>query len=746
LHLAPVLLGDSGMSNDHLSQPENELKLPGAQVVIQRSFLSLFGGRGEAVGVDWDWAEQLLQLSMLPQIQKRLKNTLYGGLLSELDLSKRLELIVQLQSQSTAIEAAKMLSSDMVQQEQIDPHQPIIQTYARDDIAGKLLIVGTPGAGKTTTLLTLAEQLVGEAIAHPKTIIPIIFELSEWRDNKQSIQEWLVEQLYESFGGNQEYKVYEIWLEQQVLLPLLDGLDELDPSQQQLVSQKINEFAHLYPHLLVCAQQWKWGEYKTGISYGNLKGVIQLLPLSNEKIKDYLKQVGKSGLWQQIEDMPEMRKLLDPLENDEVLETDSPSGLLRLPLFIKLAAEIYEPDKPFSGKRELLSRYIERQLQLGTRKNDRNHPSHNQYKWSFRRATSEPNPRRSVYILSWISGVLKQEKQAEFLIESIQPKHLRKSRKLKVIRIFLGISFLVCPFGTIIVAVKYLPHIVVYPFISFIFQASMNYLLAGIAITGCELIGTNEFKKVESVNNPRFFKFSRIKRRINENFYLWLFIGFIWGAFYVLTDVFASGRWPVLEGVFSWLSASFIFGFVFETAAELKQGIKTCFSPNEGIANSFKLLVLMVPISIFIVLLVPSTEMARLYRNTLSDWSWLDQQSLSGNIFWERVRIDIVSNISSLIKKKIEWAFIAGAWLGFMSSGTAFLGHFALRICLTFNQNIPWNLAQFLNYCTERRLLQRVGGRYRFIHWELLNYFADTTSAEVAINPTLERVDDREDI
>ncbi|MEH2055123.1 MAG: hypothetical protein V7K97_02850 [Nostoc sp.] len=37
---------------------------------------------------------------------------------------------------------------------------------------------------------------------------------------------------------------------------------------------------------------------------------------------------------------------------------------------------------------------------------------------------------------------------------------------------------------------------------------------------------------------------------------------------------------------------------------------------------------------------------------------------------------------------------------------------------------IPWNYARFLNYCTDRLFLQRVGGRYRFLHKLLQEHFA----------------------
>ncbi|MCY7392411.1 MAG: hypothetical protein LH647_13295 [Leptolyngbyaceae cyanobacterium CAN_BIN12] len=57
--------------------------------------------------------------------------------------------------------------------------------------------------------------------------------------------------------------------------------------------------------------------------------------------------------------------------------------------------------------------------------------------------------------------------------------------------------------------------------------------------------------------------------------------------------------------------------------------------------------------------------------------------------------------------------------------GRPFIQHFILRFILALNHLTPWRYVRFLNYCTERRLLQRVGGRYRFLHRELLEYFAE---------------------
>ena len=76
-----------------------------------------------------------------------------------------------------------------------DLKQSILEVFCRSDVQGKLLILGTPGAGKTTTLLALAQELLAEALKTPGTTIPVIFELSTWTPNYRSLQDWLIAQL-----------------------------------------------------------------------------------------------------------------------------------------------------------------------------------------------------------------------------------------------------------------------------------------------------------------------------------------------------------------------------------------------------------------------------------------------------------------------------------------------------------------------------------------------------------------------
>ncbi|MBD2184658.1 hypothetical protein H6S82_05975 [Planktothrix sp. FACHB-1355] len=56
--------------------------------------------------------------------------------------------------------------------------ETIIDVFKRKE--GKLLILGEPGAGKTTTLLDLAKDLCAEATENEKQPIPILFDLFSW--------------------------------------------------------------------------------------------------------------------------------------------------------------------------------------------------------------------------------------------------------------------------------------------------------------------------------------------------------------------------------------------------------------------------------------------------------------------------------------------------------------------------------------------------------------------------------------
>ena len=78
----------------------------------------------------------------------------------------------------------------------------------------------------------------------------------------------------------------------------------------------------------------------------------------------------------------------------------------------------------------------------------------------------------------------------------------------------------------------------------------------------------------------------------------------------------------------------------------------------------------------------------------------------------------------------LKAALIIGITFGitsaFLYGLLAFIQHCILRFFLWYvEKNIPWNYAKFLDHAVKQRFIQRVGGRYRFMHDLLRKHFAD---------------------
>ncbi|MEH1852540.1 MAG: hypothetical protein V7L11_12825 [Nostoc sp.] len=82
-------------------------------------------------------------------------------------------------------------------------------------------------------------------------------------------------------------------------------------------------------------------------------------------------------------------------------------------------------------------------------------------------------------------------------------------------------------------------------------------------------------------------------------------------------------------------------------------------------------------------------------------------------------------NVIEALIASLMYGLVLGLLVGIPKSGTPVIKHFTLRLILYRNGYIPWNYARFLDYCTERLFLQRVGGRYRFMHKLLQDHFAE---------------------
>lgn len=298
---------------------------------------------------------------------------------------------------------------------QLASRTKIIEVFDSKAIAGKLLILGAPGAGKTTTLLEIAGDLCDRALNNPNEPIPVLFNLSAWKDDKQAIADWLVAELKDKRGVRVDVGRY--WLEERQILPLLDGLDELESVRQERCVQAINQFlgqAYGSKHLVVCSRQ---DEYELCNTKIELNGAVFLQPLTYAQIHDYLADAGRLELWQNIKNQPEQLKL-----------AKSPLLLSIMTLAYEELSiqEWQERTSPEARRRYFFDAYIDRMLKREIKQ-----------RWYAK--GKEPNPEETKQWLVWLANRLKDESQTEFLIERMQPSWLQTRLQKQIYHVGVGL-------------------------------------------------------------------------------------------------------------------------------------------------------------------------------------------------------------------------------------------------------------------------------------------------------------------
>ena len=184
----------------------------------------------------------------------------YAQLLAQ-SLQGAVEIELGLASRPTAIHNAMSLSLRLPEQpEQALPaHTSILDAYKQAQ--QELLILGEPGAGKSTLLLELAQYLVGQAEQDTTQPLPVVLPLSSWATKRPALQDWLIEQFALLYDVRRQLS--RDWMQASLILPLLDGLDEMEESARPACIAAINAYhhEHLQP-LVVCSRTT---EYDTAV-------------------------------------------------------------------------------------------------------------------------------------------------------------------------------------------------------------------------------------------------------------------------------------------------------------------------------------------------------------------------------------------------------------------------------------------------------------------------------------------------
>lgn len=625
-----------------------------------------------------------------------------------------------------------------------------------------LLILGEPGSGKTTTLLELTRDLLVRAEQGIDHRIPVVFNLSSWAGGRQTIADWLVAEL------NAKYQVPKLigqtWVQEQQLLLLLDGLDEVRSDHRNLCVAALNFFQQQYgAEIVVCSRIKDYEELSKRL---NFQTAIYVRSLTSDQIQHYLNHTGS--------DLAALKTLL---EADTALQE-----LAKSPLMLNIMTLAYQgmtatdlPELNLEERRHhLFDTFIDRMFQ--------------------RRGGDERYSRsQTMAWLIWLAQRMVKNSQSVFLIEGLQPTWLQTELQKRIYQIAvemlvglgcglsMGLFFRVLNFNlSYLLGLKLglisgllaglligilrgfyagekfglaagIIAALIFGFTSVLFGGlqPLNMVIFGLILgivfhrlaqPTIDPVDTIQWSWQKGSHNfviatiwgllaGTFLLLSRWMVRANltlfcrytaENLQLWtgsVLVNFLCNPNQSIDLVTIAGL--LLLGIFVGLNVALVLAF------RKVPEVETRIVPNHGIRrsarNALKLMVLVGPLAGLFSGLVwllyycfPSPGqaahgVANAITSPLIWWIYYGNQPQDGLFFGFSIGLMV--------------GLLAGI-VGGSDSGIVCLKHLVLRIILWAKGYMPWNYARFLNHACKRILLQKVGGGYIFIHRLLLEHFA----------------------
>ncbi len=524
----------------------------------------------------------------------------------------------------------------------------------------ELLLLGEPGSGKTTLLLHLVTGLLANAASDAQQPIPVVFNLSNWQI-QQPLAQWLVTELSQSYEVPPE--LGEAWINNNQIILLLDGLDEVERDGRAACVDAINQHHANQPGvaLLVTTRNHDYHELSKRL---HLNQAVFLQPLTDSQIKSYLTSRGLIGT-----------NLHTDLQNDTGLHE-----LARSPLMLNIMALAYTqqpveistaPGKRQADRSRLFEVYVSQML-------------------TYRDSAAIYKPIDSIRWLAWLAQRLSQTNRTMLFVENMQPNWLPRPQQRGYadrLKFIIGLAcFLIGMFGGVLgVPASGWTAL----FVGGSFGA---FTAAWTALSGRLLVRSRaNWYKIETVETVTISL-------------TWVGLGFIVGALIGLLLGLLIGfllNW--LTGATAvpwWLLGALWIGIDLAIELSLVRGeVKMRTTPGEGIAYSKRYGLLIGGVVVTVTAVLPLLLLSLL-------------QIVGMHVNWSAI---------------IPWIISIGLYLGLMSGlaygGLAALQHHRLRVRFYHDGVLPTDPIHFWDYAAERSLLRKIGGGYTFIHALLLDYF-----------------------
>ena len=600
---------------------------------------------------------------------------------------------------------------------------PIIQIY--DEACGELLILGEPGAGKTTLLLEIARNLLQRAVADESYPIPVVFNLSTWSLQWPSLQEWFVNELNAKYQV--PFRVGRKWVEDDCILPLLDGLDEVDISDRKTCVDAITTYrqAHGLVPMVICSGRQEYLDLETRLL---LQKAIYIQPLTQQQIDEFFANGSNqmAALRSAFQDVQDLQELLTTPLMLHVLESS---------LQNRSIADLKGTKSSETLRQQVFTMYIESMLK------------HRQIEHHY----ALP---QCIHWLSYLARQMKRHYQTEFYFERMQVDWL-PSRLLQQLCYGLVAGFWAGLIGGVLVGFTALPledsiikALVIMPIITLVVGLAtgvMGAMLEHIWSTPLLKMGVGSLAGVIVGSGVTW-----LGEALNWSSYL--LIGPAIGVVIVLVFILLS-RQKTASRPTKVLSRSWKKQLQ-NIASSPSKAIVLCI--GIGIMGSFasafvaKLDVLRIVMIVFfgtVTFLInmflnifagkrPGVHYFE-HRNQGTRHSAFNAvcvgavTSLLNGLLLAAIGLLMLKMFPQLwistdfiVCNILVYALLAGLITGMYRGGDACFKYLLLRLMLCLKGYTPWNYTRFLDYVAECLLLRKVCGGYIFAHSLFLDYFA----------------------
>jgi energy-coupling factor transporter ATP-binding protein EcfA2 len=557
---------------------------------------------------------------------------------------------------------------------------------------GRLLIVGSPGSGKTVLLLKLAIELLGDNCKADQKF-PVIFNLASWSPVYAKFEDWLIDVLNAGNGLSKDFA--RTLLEQNRIIFLLDGLDELARNEVVEIAiekrakclDSLNEYLYMGRKAVICCRREEFAAMQTTTNQdAPVSAKVEVLDMTKSEVKDALNYIVNYKIKDESVLNDKEKDEQKKIENSKasatnllkIIETNNVFlDVLATPFYFTTALEVFDSEilkeKDFpadeeSIKKYLLDKFIESKLKHANKLNE------------FEK------DKVIRHWLSWLAKLMEKKQLVNFELAELQPNLLLSKQKYGFIHVYVSSIIVSLALG--------IASNLFSLFHSIILQDSFYFIFALVTMVVMIIV-----MFIVSIFSSIFF-------------------GLIGMVYYsirpdsIKTDDNYRFDFKKLFYVKNWGKA--FFGGVI--------GLITC---NVSI----------IPIAI-LYSLFSATQAVIPYTQLNSPYKRLRGGTTTKIIFVSFAYIIFIVFLLSVIfllnfsNPRINLTLVNIFFLMFFTTYpiiflmTPLFRHLILRLCLYLEGSTPIKYATFLDLAADANILEKDGGHWRFRHQTLQEHFA----------------------